>query len=592
MKKLLILLMLLCTSGVLLATPIPLLEQSKYRWRNNNGNEATATWKAAENTSITLTSMTETIRFRGEYYCTGASSSVGHYLSYSKDGGTTWTEINESAVNDFMLVTTTEVAHGATTTNQLGTSTGGTFASGKVVAQNLPGMSMTLAAGARTEMEWVIKPTTGIQNNTTYLFENRSVSLIGVQGQLTTSFTCATPTVTVAPSFRRCGPGTLSLTASATPSTSTITWWTAATGGTSIGTGATITSPVCTANTTVYVEAQNGSCISARTPVELIIEEVPITIDIADGSHCINEATLELTTVPVYPGTYTYLWNTGGTSSSVQAGLSYGVPETYWVEVTSPNGCVKRDSAVLTLNPVPEVDLGNDTLVCDSTVLTLDARNAGSTYLWSTGATSQSITVSPTAIFSVAVTNEYNCAAVDEILIDAFEPAAVTGFTFVPRFDLEAGRVDFAPLNPVAIVNYHWDFGNGHTSDEMYATHTYANTGVYEVRLTVANDCGSMDTALRIHVDRFTGIASVADAVVLNLYPLPAQNSLTIESPAAGVLIQSVSIVSLSGQELIRTVNINKQYLAQDISMLAAGHYLVRVETGKGAVVRKMSIVK
>ncbi|RYD95216.1 MAG: T9SS type A sorting domain-containing protein [Sphingobacteriales bacterium] len=591
MKQLFTLLLLLCITGITWATPIPLLQQSKYRWRNNNGNEATATWKAAENTAITLTSMTETIRFRGEYYCTGAGSSVGHYLSYSKNGGTTWTEINESATNDFMLVTTKEVAHGTTTTNQLGNSTGGTFDGGKVIAQNAPGMALSLAASARTEMEWVIKPTATVQNNTTYLFENRSISLTGIQGQLTTNFSCATPAVTAASSFRRCGPGTLSLTASATPSSSTITWWTAATGGTNIGTGATITSPSYTANTTVFVQAQNGSCVSARTPVALIIEEMPVAIDITDGSHCINEAALELTSVPAYPNTYTYLWSTGAATASVQAGLSYGAPVTYWVQVTSPNGCVKRDTVEVILNPVPEVALGNDTTVCDNTLLTLDAGNEGGTYLWNTGATSQSIGVSP-GTFSVAVTNEYNCSATDEITIDAFEPATVTGFTFVPRFDVEAGRIDFAPLNPVAIETYHWDFGNGNTSDQMYATHTYGNSGAYEVSLTVANDCGSMDTTLMINVDHFTGIVSVVDPVVLNVYPVPAQNSFTIESPAADVQIRGISIVNLSGQELIHISGLNKQHFVQDISRLAAGHYLVRIQTSKGDRVKKISIVK
>jgi len=591
MKQLFTLLLLLCITGSVWATPIPLMDQSKYRWRNNDGNQATATWKAAENTAITLTSMTETIRFRGEYYCTGGSLTLGHYLSYSKNGGTTWTEINETTTNDFMLVTTTEVAHGVATTNQLGSSTGGTFTGGKVIAQNTPSMAMTMADGARTEMEWVIKPTAAVQNNTTYLFENRSVNLTGVQGQLTTNFSCATPIVTVAPGFRRCGAGTLSLTASATPATSTITWWTAATGGTNIGTGATLTSPVYTTNTTVYVQAENGACVSARAPVDLVIEEVPIAIDIADGSHCINDATLELASVPAYPNTYAYLWSTGATTAAVQAGLTYGAAATYWVQVTSPNGCVKRDTVQLTLNPVPEVALGNDTIVCENTLLTLDAGNEGSTYLWNTGATSQSIGVSP-GTFSVAVTNEYNCAATDEITIAIFEPATVTGFTFVPRFDIEAGRIDFAPLNPVAIETYHWDFGNGSTSDQMHATHTYSNSGAYEVSLTVANDCGSMDTTLMINVDHFTGIVSVVDPVVLNLYPVPAQNSLTIESPAADVQIRAISIVNLSGQELIHVAGLNKQYLVQDISRLAAGHYLVRIQTNKGDRVKKISTVK
>lgn len=590
MKRLLTLLMLLGIVGAACATPLPSLNQSKYRWRNNNGNEASATWRAAENTAITLTAMNETLRFRGEYYCTGAASSVGHYLSYSRNGGATWTEINESATNDFMLLTTTEVTHGTNTTNQLGAGTGGTFTSGKIISQNAPAMGMTLAAGTRTEIEWVIKPTASVQNNTTYLFENRTVNATGVQGQLTTNFPCAVPVVTVAPGFRRCGPGTLQLSAAASPAASTITWWTAATGGTNIGTGAMITSPVYTAGTTVYVQAENATCVSARSPVDITIEEVPVVIDIADGNHCIPDGALELNTVPAYPNTYTYLWNTGAATAAVQAGLSYGTPVQYWVQVTSPNGCVQSDTALITLNPVPEVDLGNDTIVCDNTLLSLDAKNPGSTYLWNTGEQTRTIEVSPVATFSVEVTNIYNCSATDEIFIDAFEPAAVSGFTFIPRFDEVPGKIDFAPLNPVSIETYHWDFGNGHTADVMNASHTYASSGMYQVRLTVSNDCGAMDTALTIHVDRFTGIVTVGEQVPLSVYPVPAQHTLNIQSPAADVVIRSVSIMNTLGRELLYTEQVNKQHFLQDVSMLAAGPYFVRIKTNKGELLKKISI--
>ncbi|OJV55754.1 MAG: hypothetical protein BGO31_16805 [Bacteroidetes bacterium 43-16] len=591
MKRILILLLLLCIACIAFATPSPALKQSKYRWRNNNGNETTATWKAAENTAITLTSMSEIIRFRGEYYCTGAASDIGHYLSYSKNGGTTWTQISESAANDFMMVTTTEVAHGAATTNQLGTSTGGTYVAGKVISQNTPSMLLNLAVSSRAEMEWVIKPTSSVQNNTTYLFENRSINTLGVQGQLTTNFACAVPTITVVPGFRRCGSGTLQLSATASPASSTITWWTAATGGTNIGTGATTTSPVYTANTTVYVQAQNSTCVSARTAVELTIEQVSLAIDNADGSHCLDGNMLELTTSPAYPNTYTYLWSTNATTPAINAGLSNGTAVTYWVQVTSPSGCVKRDTVNLTLNPKPKVDLGSDTIICPNALMTLDADNTGATYLWNTGAQTQTLEVGP-GTYSVQVTNMYDCSNGDEIVIDAIEAAAVSGFTFVPRFDIEPGRVDFAPLNNVAVDSYLWDFGDGNTSTMMHAQHTYNTTGIYEVKLTVSNSCGSMDTILKIHVDRFTGISLVDEQVAINMYPVPAQSKLTVESPAAGVYIQSLSIINTAGREMIVTHEINKPQYVQDISTLANGHYMVHIKTNKGERVMKISILK
>jgi gliding motility-associated-like protein len=50
-------------------------------------------------------------------------------------------------------------------------------------------------------------------------------------------------------------------------------------------------------------------------------------------------------------------------------------------------------------------DIGSDTVVCTGTILLLDAGNPGSTYLWSTGSTSQTITVGTTGLYWVDVTS-------------------------------------------------------------------------------------------------------------------------------------------------------------------------------------------
>jgi hypothetical protein len=55
--------------------------------------------------------------------------------------------------------------------------------------------------------------------------------------------------------------------------------------------------------------------------------------------------------------------------------------------------------------PPPNVDLGPDVVICIGYTTMLDAGNPGATYLWSTGATSQTITVSTSGTYSVTVTN-------------------------------------------------------------------------------------------------------------------------------------------------------------------------------------------
>lgn len=84
------------------------------------------------------------------------------------------------------------------------------------------------------------------------------------------------------------------------------------------------------------------------------------------------------------------------------------------------------DDLLLTIHQLPLVELGPDTSMCISETMILDAGNPGSTYLWSTGETTQTIEASSggnagTIAFTVEVTNEQGCISEDEIIIEFTE---------------------------------------------------------------------------------------------------------------------------------------------------------------------------
>lgn len=104
-----------------------------------------------------------------------------------------------------------------------------------------------------------------------------------------------------------------------------------------------------------------------------------------------------LTLNATVPGTFTYLWNTGATTSSITVTQA----NQYSVEITSVNGCIGRDTVDVTFLHQPVVDLGPDRGACDHDLpLTLSSiQPVGTTYLWSDGLSNATIQVTRTGYY-------------------------------------------------------------------------------------------------------------------------------------------------------------------------------------------------
>lgn len=79
------------------------------------------------------------------------------------------------------------------------------------------------------------------------------------------------------------------------------------------------------------------------------------------------------------------------------------------VKVATTDGCFTIVRLTLTINPKPFVKLPEKLNFCEGKSVTLDAGTGFKSYLWSTGATTQTITVSVPGTYSVKVTNSFGC---------------------------------------------------------------------------------------------------------------------------------------------------------------------------------------
>ncbi|MBL7932696.1 MAG: PKD domain-containing protein [Bacteroidia bacterium] len=118
----------------------------------------------------------------------------------------------------------------------------------------------------------------------------------------------------------------------------------------------------------------------------------------------------------------TYLWSTNEVSQTISANLTGN----YWVSVTNTvSGCSQNDTIFLTIFPLVNVFLGNDTSFCDNTGFLLNAGNPGATYSWANGQNTQFIPVTSSGLYGVSVTNNGGCSASDYIQITLLEAPTV-----------------------------------------------------------------------------------------------------------------------------------------------------------------------
>ncbi len=220
------------------------------------------------------------------------------------------------------------------------------------------------------------------------------------------------------------------------------------------------------------------------------------------------------------------------------------------------NGTGPTSSQVLTVNALPAtptITAGGPTTFCAGGSVTLTA-SAGSSYLWSTGATTQSINVTTAGTYTVQVTNASGCqsaASVGTTVTVNAVPAAPTITAGGPTTFCVG---DSVTLSSSAGDSYLWS--DGSTTQSISAN----TAGIYTVIVTNSSGCSSP--------------ASSSTSVTVN--PLPATPTISAGGPTTFCVGGSVTLTSSAAGSYLWSDG----SITQSITVLTTGTYTVIVSDG------------
>ncbi|TND10638.1 MAG: psrP1 [Bacteroidetes bacterium] len=200
----------------------------------------------------------------------------------------------------------------------------------------------------------------------------------------------------------------------------TYTW---SSGGTSAG--ETVV-PATTSSYSVVVTDSNGC--SATTSVTVTVNPLPVVSVSGNTTVCAGQSTMLTAS-----GGVSYSWSSGGNTATET--ITPASTTTYTLTATDANGCSASTTATITVNPLPNAAITGNTTICSGQNTTLTATGSGN-YLWSNGATTSSISVSPavTTTYSITVTDPgTGCSDTSTYTVNVLgQPvASVTGNTVI-----------------------------------------------------------------------------------------------------------------------------------------------------------------
>jgi hypothetical protein len=342
-------------------------------------------------------------------------------------------------------------------------------------------------------------------------------------------------------------------------------WSNSSQGGGLTGNPATLTSSL---NGTVFVTVSDtlGHCVQDEFNLN-VVDFVPP--DIEDVTLCNGDSVVF--DAEVGPVGTLYSWSNGDT---LQTTTIYSPGQVNIFKIDTLNGCSASDSATMYYLDVNLQDLS----ACEGDTVILDATSTSptTTYVWSTGDSTSTISVASSDSYGVVVTDSLQgqvCFYEDSmtLIINPLPIPEITG-----QVDSVCANTSFDLNGGTGYASYSWSTG-GTTQIENVDASTLG-LGFNDITLVVldGNGCSNSDSVI-VFVDECADLNDL-EQLTLSIYPNPSEGlfNYTINGYSGNV---SLTVTDLSGKKVMEG-SLNEESGNIDLSNCENGLYIMTLQHG------------
>lgn len=318
-------------------------------------------------------------------------------------------------------------------------------------------------------------------------------------------------------------------------------------------------------NNPSFVSANNGSDIVIYTGSESQIDAG------GDSVLCFGESMV----LNAGPGFLTYSWSTGASSQiiSVTNGGNYSVA------VIGQDGCLSRDTFAVygpyAPPPSPTIQPSGTSVLCTGQSLTLDAGTGYFVYNWNNGEDTRTIDVNAPGVFFLTVENGFGCEGYSDTV------------TVVANSRPTLSQVgDTLFCSDLTANSYAWYRNGSLIAGANQFRYIPSVNGDHFVLINDLNGCNEVSDTLSI----LLGVGSPSPAYNFVVYPQPAQDAIWISLENPTRYDMNAELMDLTGRSLRRESFDGQQMIRMNVSGLAVGTYILRLNYPEGQVVQKVNI--